>query len=311
MVRYCGRTFSAQELELIRSLMAEHPGRHRLALSRLVCERLDWRRPNGGLKDMSCRVAMLRMHRDGLIQLPPPQQACYNGRLRRRRTPQAEPQLPITGSLQGLSELHLRPLAKGAEAALWREYVDRYHYLGYTPLAGAQLRYLVRSGPQVLAVLGFAACAWKVAPRDQFIGWSAAQREARLPLVVNNARFLILPWVQVKNLASWVLARSCRRLPEDWHSRYGYRPLLLETFVQSDRFVGTSYRAANWIHVGQTKAAANSMSTTNTLCPRRTSGSIRSAGISAAAFAPRSIFTPTSRPNIYIFMVVNITPVVK
>ena len=185
---------------MIRSLMAEHPGHHRLALSRLVCERLDWRRPNGGLKDMSCRVAMLRMHRDGLIQLPPPQQACYNGRLRRRRTPQAEPQLPITGSLQGLSELHLRPLAKGAEAALWREYVDRYHYLGYTPLAGAQLRYLVRSGPQVLAVLGFAACAWKVAPRDRFIGWSAAQREARLQLVVNNARFLILPWVQVKNL---------------------------------------------------------------------------------------------------------------
>ena len=190
-MRYCGRTFSVQELELIRSLMAEHPGHHRLALSRLVCEHLDWRRPNGGLKDMSCRVAMLRMHRDGLIQLPPPQQACYNGRLRRRRTPQAEPQLPITGSLQGLSELHLRPVAKGAEAALWREYVDRYHYLGYTPLAGAQLRYLVRSGPQVLAVLGFAACAWKVAPRDQFIGWSAAQREARLQLVVNNARFLI------------------------------------------------------------------------------------------------------------------------
>ena len=252
-MRYCGRTFSVQELELIRSLMAENPGHHRLALSRLVCEHLDWRRPNGGLKDMSCRVAMLRMHRDGLIQLPPPQQACYNGRLRRRRTPQAEPQLPITGSLQGLSELHLRPVAKGAEAALWREYVDRYHYLGYTPLAGAQLRYLVRSGPQVLAVLGFAACAWKVAPRDQFIGWSAAQREARLQLVVNNARFLILPWVQVKNLASWVLARSCRRLPEDWHSRYGYRPLLLETFVQSDRFVGTSYRAANWVHVGQTQ----------------------------------------------------------
>ena len=252
-MRYCGRTFSVQELELIRSLMAEHPGHHRLALSRLVCEHLDWRRPNGGLKDMSCRVAMLRMHRDGLIQLPPPQQACYNGRLRRRRTPQAEPQLPITGSLQGLSELHLRPLATGAEAALWREYVDRYHYLGYTPLAGAQLRYLVRSGPQVLAVLGFAACAWKVAPRDRFIGWSAAQREARLQLVVNNARFLILPWVQVKNLASWVLARSCRRLPEDWHSRYGYRPLLLETFVQSDRFVGTSYRAANWVHVGQTQ----------------------------------------------------------
>ena len=141
----------------------------------------------------------------------------------------------------------------GAAAALWREYVDRYHYLRYTPLAGAQMRYVVRSEPHTLAVLGFGASAWKVAPRDQFIGWSAAQREARLPLVVNNARFLILPWVQVRNLASWVLAHTCRRLPHDWQTRYGYRPLLLETFVQCDRFLGTSYRAANWFHVGQTQ----------------------------------------------------------
>ena len=152
-----------------------------------------------------------------------------------------------------LPALQVRPLADQREALLWREYVDRYHYLGYTPLSGAQQRYLVTSGPQVLAVLGFAASAWKAAPRDRFIGWSVAQREARLQLVVNNARFLILPWVQVRNLASTVLARSSRRLPDDWQTRYGYRPLLLETFVQSDRFAGTSYRAANWIHVGQTQ----------------------------------------------------------
>ena len=106
-MRYCGRTFSVQELELIRSLMAEHPGHHRLALSRLVCERLDWRRPNGGLKDMSCRVAMLRMHRDGLIQLPPPQQACYNGRLRRRRTPQAEPRASASSGSRAKSSINV------------------------------------------------------------------------------------------------------------------------------------------------------------------------------------------------------------
>ena len=253
MVRYCGREFSAQEMELIRSIIAEDPSRHRLAISRVVCERLDWRRLNGELKDMSCRVAMLRMHRDGLIRLPAPQRACYNGRRRRRRTPQAEPQLPITGSVQELPAWCLRPVTTQADSRLWCEYVDRYHYLGYTPLAGAQLRYLVISGPQVLAVLGFAASAWKVAPRDQFIGWAPAQREARLHLVVNNARFLILPWVQVKNLASCLLARTCRRLPADWLARYGYRPLLLETFVQSDRFAGTCYRAANWTHVGETQ----------------------------------------------------------
>ena len=114
-------------------------------------------------------------------------------------------------------------------------------------------RYLVTSQRQVLAVLGFGASAWKAAPRDRFIGWSVAQREARLHLVVNNARFLILPWVQVRNLASLVLARSSRRLPDDWQARYGYRPLLLETFVQSDRFAGTSYRATTGPHVGQTQ----------------------------------------------------------
>ena len=251
--RYCGRLFSAPELELIRAIIAEDPSRHRFALSKLVCERLAWRRANGQLKDMSCRVAMLRMHRDGLIRLPPPRRRHYNGTLHRRRTAQAEPQLPLVARVDELPALQVRPLADQREAQLWREYVDRYHYLGYTPLPGAQQRYLVTSGGQVLALLGFGASAWKAAPRDRFIGWSGAQREARLHLVVNNARFLILPWVQVRNLASTVLARSSSRLPDDWQARYGYRPLLLETFVQSDRFAGTCYRAANWTHVGQTQ----------------------------------------------------------
>ena len=250
---HCGRLFSEQELELIRTIIAEDSSRHRFALSQVVCERLHWRRANGQLKDMSCRVAMLRMHRDGLIPLPAPRRRHSNGTLHRRRTPQAEPELPIIARVDALPALQVRPLADQREAQLWREYVDRYHYLGYTPLPGAQMRYLVTSQRRVLAVVGFGASAWKAAPRDRFIGWSVAQREARLQLVVNNARFLILPWVQVRNLASTVLARSRRRLPDDWQARYGYRPLLLETFVQSDRFAGTSCRAANWTHVGQTQ----------------------------------------------------------
>ena len=164
--------------------------------------------------------------------------------------------------------------------------MDRYHYLRYTPLPGAQLRYLVTSQCRVLAVVGFGASAWKAAPRDRFIGWSVAQREARLHLVVNNARFLILPWVQVRNLASTVLARSSRRLPDDWQARYGYRPLLLETFVQSDRFTGTSYRRGPTGPTSDTpKAAANSTCTEPTRCPQKTSGSTRSGATSAADFA--------------------------
>jgi len=135
---------------------------------------------------------------------------------------------------------------------MWNELIDRYHYLGYHPLPGAQLRYLAFSGSQVLAALGFGAAAWKVAPRDEFIGWSSEQRVDNLALIVNNARFLILPWVESKNLASRLLSMVARQLPPHWETRYGYRPVLLETFVEQ-RFRGTCYRAANWIHVGKTQ----------------------------------------------------------
>ena len=128
-LRYCGRLFSAQELQLIRAIIAEDPSRHRYALSQVVCERLAWRRANGQLKDMSCRVAMLRMHRDGLIRLPAPRRRHSNGTLHRRRTPQAEPELPIVARVDALPALQVRPLADQREALLWREYVDRYHYL--------------------------------------------------------------------------------------------------------------------------------------------------------------------------------------
>ncbi|MHB1829650.1 MAG: Druantia anti-phage system protein DruA [Steroidobacteraceae bacterium] len=138
------------------------------------------------------------------------------------------------------------------DSRLWNEYIQRYHYLGYNPLPGAQLRYFVAIDGQFVALLGFGAAAWKTAPRDQFIGWTEQQRRSNMHLIVNNARFLILPWVQSKGLASKILGRIARQLPTDWQRRYGYRPVLLESFVQSDRFRGTCYKAANWLHVGQT-----------------------------------------------------------
>ena len=297
-VRYCGRLFSEQELQLIRTIIAEDPSRHRFALSQVVCERLHWRRANGQLKDMSCRVAMLRMHRDGLIPLPAPRRRHSNGTLHRRRTPQAEPELPIIARVDALPALQVRPLADQREAQLWREYVDRYHYLGYTPLPGAQMRYLVTSQRRVLAFVGFGASAWKAAPRDRFIGWSVAQREARLQLVVNNARFLILPWVQVRNLASTVLARSSRRLPDDWQARYGYRPRWRPSCSPTASPVPATAPPTGPTSV-RPKAAANSTCIVPTRCPGKTSGSTRSGATSAADSAPRSILTPTGRPNIY------------
>jgi hypothetical protein len=253
-LRYCGRDFSASEMEAIGALIAGDPRPTRIQLSRLVCEALDWRRPDGRLKDMSCRVAMLRMQKDGLIQLPPPQTGNQNGRPYRRRTPQAEPELfPVVGSAGALVDLRLEPVTDHTQSHLWNEYIDRYHYLGYQPLPGAQWRYMARANDRVLALLGFGAAAWKTAPRDRFIDWTAQQRERRLHLVVNNARFLILPWVHCRNLATRLLSMATRRLGDDWQQRYGYRPVLVETFVETPRFCGTCYKAANWIHLGQTQ----------------------------------------------------------
>lgn len=251
MSRYCGRDFSDQDVEQIGRLIHDHPGFHRAELSRQVCRMLRWYKPDGELKQMSCRVAMLRMHDDGLIHLPPP---------RRRKFPirplaptlATDPQDPIIDPVHLLGSLRLQRV-DNTSSMLWNEYIERYHYLGYTPLPGAQLRYFVTANEKPLALLGFGAAAWQTAPRDQFIGWSSAQRERNLHQVVNNARFLILPWIQSKNLASKILARVARQLPEDWQARYGVRPVLMESFVETGRFKGTCYKAANWVHVGQTK----------------------------------------------------------
>lgn len=170
-MQYCGRHFSDGELETIRRLIAQNPGASRAWLSREACEQLQWRGAQGRLKEMSCRVAMLRMQKDGLIQLPPPRNGNANGRPYRRRTPQTQPEVgPLVASADALVNLHLDLVDHPKASHLWNDYIDRYHYLGYAPLPGAQLRYVATAGATVLALMGFGAAAWKVAPRDRFIG---------------------------------------------------------------------------------------------------------------------------------------------
>jgi len=251
--RYCGRIFSAEEMDLLRGLIASRPAKNRAQLSRDVCDLLGWYKPDGGRKDMSCRVAMLRMERDGLLQLPPPLKGNGNGHRRPQLTAASNPQEPLSTPVGRLGELVVRCVETRKDSSLWNELIERHHYLGYQPLPGAQIRYLISSGTRLLAAAGFSASAWKVAPRDQFIGWTPEQRSDHLHLVVNHSRFLILPWIESRNLASHLLARLARRLPRDWERRYNYSPVLLETFVEHKRFRGTCYRAANWIHVGQTQ----------------------------------------------------------
>ena len=252
MKRYCGRVFTEAELIGIRTLIAEDSKRTRADLSRLTCTLLNWYKADGGLKEMSCRVAMLRMAEDGVITLPPP----------RRKPPpaqvitfsaQTDPQPKLTRPVHALPPVQLCPVQGSEQSRLWNEYIHRYHYLGHKPLPGAQLRYFVTLDQHIIAALGFGAAAWQIAPRDQWIGWNHEQRQRHLPFIVNNARFLIMPWVQSKNLASHILAKVARRLPEDWVRQYGIRPVLLETFVDTERFSGICYKAANWICVGKTK----------------------------------------------------------
>ena len=252
-VRYCGRLFTSKEMDRIRQLITSDRKLNRAQLSRIVCDEFNWLRPDGRSKEMSCRVAMLRMQRDGLITLPPPQKGNGNGKTRPRLTSVSEPQEAISLAAGALGKLTFRPVNTPDDSKLWNELIERHHYLGYKPLPGAQIRYLVFGKSRLLAALGFGAAAWTVAPREKFIGWTTQQRQSNLHLVVNNARFLILPWVNSHNLASRILGGIARQLPQDWQERYSYKPVLLETFVEQKRFRGTCYRAANWAHVGQTQ----------------------------------------------------------
>lgn len=251
--RYCGRSFTTEEIDQIRHLITSSPKLKRTQLSRLVCKEFGWLRPDGRLKEMSCRVAMLRMERDGVITLPPSQNPNCNNRTRLGFTSASDPCFPISLPAGALGKLLFHQIQTRRDSLLWNELIERYHYLGYKPLPGAQIRYFVFAKSHLLAALGFGAAAWAVAPRDQFINWTAQQRQQNLHLIVNNARFLILPWITSRNLASRILATVAKQLPQDWEKRYGYSPVLLETFVEQQRFRGTCYRAANWIHVGQTK----------------------------------------------------------
>jgi hypothetical protein len=165
----------------------------------------------------------------------------------------SDPKSQVCVGAGSLGLLRLERVVRAANSKLWNQLIERYHYLGYKPLPGAQLRYFVFGGSGLLATLGFGASAWSVADGDCYIGWTAKQRKSNLPLIVNNSMFLVLPWVKSRNLASKILSLACKQITDDWQARYNYSLVLLETFVQVDRFTGTCYRAADWMQVGITQ----------------------------------------------------------
>ncbi|HEV7669194.1 MAG TPA: IS4 family transposase [Thermoanaerobaculia bacterium] len=249
-----GREFSASVLERIRSEVRERPALTRAALAREVCEWLNWRQPNGRWRAASCRVALGRLAQRGVVDLPEPRRRVVRSQSALKSVSREWVELPIDGAVQDLGDLDLVRVqgSSSQEALLWKDMIAAHHYCGYQPLVGAQIRYLIGSARGWLGALGFSAAAWHLRDRDRFIGWSPRARHVHLPEVVANSRFLLLPWVSVPNLASKVLALASRRLSCDWQETYGYPPLLLETYVEEDRFLGTCYQAANWQCVGRT-----------------------------------------------------------
>ena len=267
--RLCGRAFDEADLERIRREIVSATPPLRAEIARRVCRALDWTDVLGRPKLMSARVGLLRLHRAGLIELPAPSRSNGNGRGLVQGPERWPEPVSVRGAVGRLSGLRLEAVGELRASRLWNGLIERYHYLGYRPLPGAQLRYLIGCDRGVLGAIGFGAAAWKVAARDRWIGWDATCREAHLGRVLNNARFLILPWVEVKNLASKVLALAAARVPEDFAARYGERVVLLETFVEIPRHQGTCYRAANWRYLGETTGRGKCDRTHQAALPRK------------------------------------------
>jgi hypothetical protein len=239
----------------MQAIIDENPGEKRGALSRRICEQLKWRSRNGRLKQVSCRKLLSRLRREGQLRLA--EAEVFKGRRERRNeVEQVPPESVKTAVLPDIQPVELVLVGSGDSEAsrTWNELMERYHYLGSGPLCGAQLRYLIGSEKHGwIGALSFSGAAWSVQARDQWIGWSRALREKNLNQVVANSRFLIVPQWKVPHLASHVLGVVVKRLRADWRGRYGYEPVLVETFIDKERFEGTCYRAANWVEVGETR----------------------------------------------------------
>jgi hypothetical protein len=249
-----GREVSGADLEQIRQMIRAHPGWSRRRLSEVLAAEWDWRNPAGRLKDMAARSLLVKLDQRGWIQLPPRRWAATNRMRARVIARRLWDTTPLQVTLAELGPLEIREVggdAQGREtlAAALAE----FHYLGYAGSVGENAQYLITQGSRVLAGVLFGSAAWKCRDRDQFIGWSGEARARNLSRITNNQRFLILPWVRVPHLGSWILGRVLRRLSADWQAKYGHPIALVETFVDRERFRGTVYRAANWQHVGATQ----------------------------------------------------------
>lgn len=246
-----GKKITEKELKEIRELLARHPEWNRTRLSRELSRQWSWRKENGQLKDMACRSLLLKLEERGYVTLPERRGAKY------ARKAVMEPVLhsreAIEGSVETVQPVRIKTVLDGYEEALFSYLLYRYHYLGYGGTVGENMKYMVYDGEgRPLSCALFGSAAWSLSPRDQLIGWNPAERKQGLSQIANNMRLLVLPWVRVKNLMSYVLAGIARRISMDWKEKYAHPIYLLESFVDRERYQGACYKAANWQYVGQT-----------------------------------------------------------
>ena len=250
--RFCGQDVTDQQLELIKDIASRYQNLSRTELAATTCELLDWVRQNGRPKTVECRAYLERLEQQQRITLPPQRKKRAKKTSVTIHPVESTDQTPIQATIKQLQPVTLQLVTTATQRNQWRSLVDQHHYLGHKIPFGAHLRYLIQSEQGVLGCLQYSSPAWRLQSRDRWIGWSESQRKENLQHILCNSRFLILPWVQVPNLASHLLSKSAKQVMTDWFDYYHVAPWLLESMVDSSRFSGTCYRAANWIEAGET-----------------------------------------------------------
>jgi hypothetical protein len=271
MVVYRGRGVTGEQIAYIRRLIADRPDLSRWKLSRELCQAWQWKQANGALRDMLCRGLLLLLHRTGEIELPPVRRAVRNRIAERARPAHVEmEECPLHGPLGDLQPLEFAQVRRTPEEALFHSLLEQYHYLGYERPVGEHLKYVVKARGQVIACLAWSSAPRRLKLRDRYLGWSEEARERNVRLLAYNTRFLILPWVEVPHLASHILGRMAKQVSRDWQRLYAHPIYWLETFVDTSRFAGTCYRAANWQEIGTTQGRGHRAPTLEQTRPVKT-----------------------------------------
>jgi hypothetical protein len=275
VVIYRGRRVTNEQIGFIRRLIQDRPGWSRWRLSRELCQAWQWKQANGALRDMVCRGLLLLLHRTGEIALPPVKRVVRNRIAERARPAHVEmEECPLRGSLGDLQPLEFVQVRRSPEEALFHSLLEQYHYLGYERPVGEHLKYLVKApfwhGGRAIACLAWSSAPRHLKLRDRYLGWSEEARERNVHLLAYNTRFLILPWVEVPHLASHILGRMAKQVSRDWQRLYAHPIYWLETFVDTSRFAGTCYRAANWQEIGTTQGRGHRAPTLEQTRPVKT-----------------------------------------